>query len=254
MTARDIMTRCVRTVPADGTLGDALTIMDQEGFSQLPVMQGTKPVGMLTERDVRLALAEHREDRPLGDLASPLPTQMHARTRISSVLQAMQQQESVLVVTKMGRLQGIITYWDVLLLGRPAILVKEVELVLRRVVTATYEGMFGLDWWDNVPRDLRERAEEEHRQDEDEEPTPEHMLGHTSFWALIEIFKRARPDLPDARFQELHRVRVLRNRVSHYYRLTDREQQELLNLCLRTGDWLESMLPSSHPLGRKTER
>jgi CBS domain-containing protein len=249
LTAGDIMTSSVQTVAAGESLVAAMAIMDRDGFSQVPVMEGAKPVALLTETDVRRALAAGRQDRPVADLASPLPETVEPQARLSSVLELVQQQEVVLVVTADGDLAGIITYWDVIVLARPALMVKEVELILRRVVAAAYAAKYGPDWWPQVPADLRQQAEQEHRSDEDTAPaTPEHMLGHTSLWALIEIFRKVRPDLGDDRFQLLHQVRQFRNKVAHLYVLTDAEQRRLTALCREVGGWLVTLLPADDPL------
>ena len=255
MVARDIMTKSVRTVNHDGSLKDALTIMDREGFSQMPVMEGEKPVALLTEPDVRRAILQDRQDRPVAELASPLPALVGPGTRISRVMVALQEQDSVLVVSSRDRLEGIITYWDVLELARPYMLVKEVELLLRRVVEAAFEQKYGPDWWRHVSEDLRQRAEEEHEADKQEgDSSPAHMLGHTSLWSLIEIFRSARPDLNGNDFKELHEIRKFRNQVAHLYILTPAEQHELSQRCLRAGDWLQSLLPEAYPLRRGPEK
>lgn len=249
MTAREIMTRRVQTVPARGSLTDALAIMDQERFSQLPVMQGEKAVALLTEADIRRAILAGRADLPVGELASPLPVLLRPSSRLSAVMAALQDQDTLLVVSSSGRLRGIITYWDALVLARPHLLVKEVELLLRRVVAAACEQRYGPDWWPKVPEDLRTPAENEHRNDDDKTatPSPEHMLGHTSFWALIEIFRWVRPEISEDRFQELHQVRQYRNYIAHYYRLTKAQVQELVRACTLAGDWLEQFLPPKNP-------
>lgn len=256
LVARDIMTASVRTVNQDSSLHDALAIMDGEGYSQVPVMDGRKPIALLTEADARRAVMQNRLDRSVLELASPLPLLISPATRISRVLHALEEQESILVVSDKGLLAGIITYWDVMVLSRPYMMVKEVELLLRRVVAATYQQAHGPDWWDEIPLNLREQAEREHGSDrEDGDDSPEHMLGHTSLWALIEIFHLGRPDLDDRHFGELHEIRKFRNKVAHLYILTPAEQRELTERCLQAGDWLEGLLPEQYPLRRRsTER
>lgn len=240
--ARDLMTRCVQTVRTDSSLTEALAIMDANEFGQLPVMEGTKPVALLREADLRRALLEHRQDRPVGELASSLPHMVSPETRLSAVLQALEQQDTVLAVSPRGRLRGIITYWDVLVLARPYLLVTEIELLLRQAVAGAYEGAFGPDWWEHVPEDTRQKAEEEHRHDDEEEPTATHMLGHTSFYTLIQTLKHAWPEIPPDKLDLLHKVRILRNRVAHHYRMTKAEQRELIVRCAAARDWLQPLL------------
>ena len=61
MRVRDLMTPAPRTCAPDSTLADAALAMDQARCGVLPVVDGGRTVGMLTDRDVCLALA--REDR-----------------------------------------------------------------------------------------------------------------------------------------------------------------------------------------------
>lgn len=248
LTAREIMTPDVVTVDADSDLSAAIGVMDSMGYSQLPVMQHGKPVALLTESDVRRALARGQGHLPVADLASPLPRTAGPETRLSGVLQLLQADETILVMEG-ETLVGIVTYWDLLVLSQPALMVQEVELILRRVIVVLSEAKFGPDWWERLPKNLRDRAEEEHQADREEGSAPEHMLGHTSLWTVIEIFRFLRPDLANHHFDRLHRVRTLRNMVAHLYVLTDEEQAEIRSLCPEVGDWLVTFLPPNVPLG-----
>lgn len=243
--AEAMMSRCVRTIPESAPLAEGIAIMDREGFSQIPVMRGRKPVALLTETDVRRASLQGRTGLSAGEVASPLPKLLRPQARLSEVMEALQVQDSLLVVTPRGYLKGIITYWDALALARPFLLVSEVELLLRRVVESAFRAEHGPDWWAKVPAELRERAEEEHRRDsESEPPTGHHMLSHTSFWALVEIFRTVRPAEDGPRLQELHAVRRLRNQVAHHDVLTEREKLELRERSIRSSDWLDRLLDS----------
>lgn len=243
LTARDLMTADVVTVPAGSSLAEAIAIMDRLGFSQLPVMRDGKPEALLTEADVRRALLDGRSEQAVDQAASALPPAVEPQARLSHVLGLLQEQETVLVINPGGDLAGIVTYWDILVTAQPALLVQEVELILRRVVSTMYQDKYGPDWWNQVPKELRQRAEEEHRADSDQPATPDHMLGHTSLWSLIEIFRYIRPNLGDHQFDRLHRIRELRNMVAHLYVLSMDELQEIRQICPAAGDWLISLLP-----------
>jgi CBS domain-containing protein len=243
LTARDLMTADVVTVPAGSSLAEAIAIMDRHGYSQLPVMRDGKPEALLTEADIRRALLENQTEQTVDRAASALPAAVEPRARLSHVLALLQEQETVLVIDTEGGLAGIVTYWDILVTAQPALLVQEVELILRRVVSSMYQEKYGADWWDQIPKDLRQRAEEEHKADRDEAATPEHMLGHTSLWSLIEIFRHIRPNIDDHQFDRLHRIRELRNMVAHLYVLSAEELREIRQICPAAGDWLISLLP-----------
>lgn len=243
LTARDLMTADVVTVPVGSSLAEAIATMDRLGFSQLPVMRDGKPEALLTEAGIRRALLDRGTEQRVEEAASPLPAAVEPQARLSYVLGLLQEQETVLVINPDGSLAGIVTYWDILVTAQPGLLVQEVELILRRVVSAMYQAKYGPDWWGQIPKDLRQRAEEEHKADRDEPATPEHMLGHTSLWSLIEIFRNIRPNLGDAQFERLHRIRELRNMVAHLYLLSADELREIRQICPAAGDWLVTLLP-----------
>lgn len=237
--ARNLMTSDVRTVTVRDSLAKALALMEEGDFDQVPVMEGAKPVGLLTESDIRRALLDQKQEAPVGELASPLPALLTPETMLSEVLSALQAEEAVFVADDTGSLVGIITYWDVLVLGRPFLVLTEGELLLRQVVAAVYEQKYGPNWWGHVRDDLRERAEQEHRNDRGDQPaTPEHMLGHTSLWALIEILREARPDIPEDRYEALHLMREYRNRTAHHYIMTPAEVTALIEHTEQVRDWL----------------
>lgn len=241
MYAADLMTRQVRSVTTSSNLAEAIRIMDQGGYGQVPVLRGDRPISLLTERDARRALQKGQLEQPLSEIASPLPCLLSPEAPLSEVVEALQKDDSLLIISQDGRLEGIITYWDVLKVSRPHLLVAETELLLRKVVGETYAAKYGEHWWPHVREDLRRRAEEEHQRDASEtERTSEHMLGHTSFWSLIEIFKEIRPDVPGERFSSFHKVREWRNQVAHLYLMSDDEVSELVRDTLAMRDFLDA--------------
>ena len=243
MTVRDIMVQTVATVRADSSLTDAVAVMEQEGFSQLPVLENGRPVAMLTERDVRSALLNGRQDLTVKELASPLPEAVQPETLISRALSLSEQQESLLVLNEAGAIAGLVTFWDLLKLARPHLLVKEVELLLREVTADHCRQTYGEHWWRALPRHLTERAEEEHERDEipGVRASGEHMLGHTSFWNLNQIFILVTPGLREDQIEALDDARVMRNEVAHYYVLTPKEQADLTEFCHELIDWLSTL-------------
>jgi acetoin utilization protein AcuB len=55
MLVRDIMTRPAVSIAADTTLEDAYRTMREKGIRHLPVLDGERLVGVITDRDLRLA-------------------------------------------------------------------------------------------------------------------------------------------------------------------------------------------------------
>lgn len=226
---------------ADSGLSEAIQIMDEGGYGQVPVLQGDRPVKLLTERDARRAILSGKSALPVGEFASALPCLLAPEAPLSEVVEALQRDDSLLVIGPDGRLEGIITYWDVLKVARPHLVVAEAELLLRRVVAEAYAEQYGPDWWSHVREDLRRRAEEEHERDAAEsEPTSEHMLGHTSFWSLIEIYREIHPEVSEERIGSFHRVRQWRNQVAHLYMLSEADVAQLVRDALAMRDFLEA--------------
>jgi len=56
LTVDDLMTRSPDTVAPESSLHDALTLMNKDGCRHLPVLSANRLVGIITERDIRLAV------------------------------------------------------------------------------------------------------------------------------------------------------------------------------------------------------
>lgn len=54
MQLRDIMTNNVQTVNPNSSVKDAATIMKNLNVGSVPVCEGTKPVGIITDRDIAI--------------------------------------------------------------------------------------------------------------------------------------------------------------------------------------------------------
>jgi CBS domain-containing protein len=65
ITIESVCTRAVKTVVWDDTLGSAVSIMEKQGFSTLPVVDGKELVGMLTEYDIVELISACRERESL---------------------------------------------------------------------------------------------------------------------------------------------------------------------------------------------
>jgi hypothetical protein len=238
------MTRRVKTVTTQSSLAEAIAIMDAGEYGQVPVMDGSRPAAMLTAIDARRAYMQSRQDRPILELASPLPSLLKPTTPLSAIQQSLQTEQSLLVISASGRLMGIITYWDVLELAQPFLLVTEVELLLRDVIGTAYHKAYGPDWWPHVPAGLRLQAEEEHQRDKAADPTPsaEHMLSHMTMWPLIESYKTLAKEIPAERFQQLHGVREFRNEIAHHAQISKVEIAKLEQECLAAITWLHNQM------------
>lgn len=56
MKVRDLMTASPHTLTPRATLGDALAVMGKHGIRHLPIVENGKIVGLISERDVKMAL------------------------------------------------------------------------------------------------------------------------------------------------------------------------------------------------------
>lgn len=242
--AGNLISGRVQTVAKGGSLQEAVAILEKGGFSQVPVVDGTRPVALLKEADARRAYTSGRQNEPVEALASPLPPLLQLKDGLVDLLAHLDAFSSLLIVDPSGSLRGIITYWDVLKIARPYLCVSEIELLLREVCATAYQKAYGEDWWSHVRPDLRRLAEQEHQSDRDEgDSSPRHMLGHTSMWALIEILREIRPEYGEKRYALLQRIRVMRNRVAHHYRLDQAEVAAILSTCTEARTWLEDLVP-----------
>jgi CBS domain-containing protein len=114
MNIRDVMTPNPRTVGPDDTLQRAAQIMRDEDTGAIPVVDGGRPVGILTDRDIVVrAVAEGRPDGSVrevvtGQLVSVSPD---TSTREASELMS-EYQVRRLPVVENERLVGIVSLGD----------------------------------------------------------------------------------------------------------------------------------------------
>lgn len=73
MQLKDVMTKDVEVIEADATLADAARVMRDEDIGVLPVLDGQKLIGMITDRDIVIrAVAEGMD--PASTLAAEFVT------------------------------------------------------------------------------------------------------------------------------------------------------------------------------------
>ncbi len=114
-----IMTPLPHTIEASRSIHEAKAIMDAEGIRHLPVTSEARLVGMLSERDLKLAFAiaattESGESLNVGDVCNLEACVVEYNTPIDQVLmQLAEQRLGSALVTRNGRLVGIVTNTDV---------------------------------------------------------------------------------------------------------------------------------------------
>lgn len=132
MKASDLMTRDVVTLAEDATLGDAIVALSEHGVRHLPVVRGKKPIGVISDRDLRRlegAMASDvgspmagadRFEAPVSSILDGEPITVFADATVPEVIDTMLHSHvgAVLVIDTRGSLVGIISTVDVLRAAR----------------------------------------------------------------------------------------------------------------------------------------
>jgi acetoin utilization protein AcuB len=127
MLVQDVMTRDVVTLIPEQTLRDAITLLRRERIRHLPVVDGPRVVGIVTDRDVKRAtpsvVAGIRNDEydnslrtiTVDQLMTRDPITVSSRASLKSAVEIfINMRIGALPVVDEGRLVGILTDVDVL--------------------------------------------------------------------------------------------------------------------------------------------
>jgi CBS domain-containing protein len=116
-TAADIMTPNPRTCSPFSTVLEAVLIFRDAHCGAVPVMDQGKPIGILTDRDVALAVADKPDlpNRPVSEVMSPGVISVLPETPIDEVRDKFGAEavRRLLVVDSQGQLLGIIAWSDI---------------------------------------------------------------------------------------------------------------------------------------------
>ena len=116
--AEEIMSTEIVSLQRDDRVQKAVDIMWSTGFSQLPVMDGERPVGSITERTIIDRMRNGSADSPMGEqpistiMADPFP-QVGEETPVSIIAGLLRIYPAILV-QKREKVTGIITKADLL--------------------------------------------------------------------------------------------------------------------------------------------
>ena len=117
-TVADVMTRGVRTMSPDDSVVDAARCMDELNVGVIPVCEGDKLVGMVTDRDIvvrGVALEGELKSMKLADVMSGNVRCAHEEDDIDQVLSDMAEAQirRLPVVDGNQKLVGIVTLGDI---------------------------------------------------------------------------------------------------------------------------------------------
>ena len=116
MTAADVMTTNLRTCSAFSSVLEASALFEDADCGSIPVVDGGRPIGILTDRDVALAVANNPDlgGRPVADFMSKDVISVAPDASLEEVGALFGQEglHRLLVVDAAGQLQGIIAWSD----------------------------------------------------------------------------------------------------------------------------------------------
>ncbi len=117
ITAADVMTTAPLTCSTFSTVLEAVMIFRDANCGAVPILEEGRPVAILTDRDVALALPEHSDlvNRPVSEIAQPGIVSVSPGDTLGQVCEVLRSQgvRRVLVVDPAGRLIGIIGWADI---------------------------------------------------------------------------------------------------------------------------------------------
>ena len=126
---RDIMQKNVITVDVNKTALEAATILKEKDISFLVIVENTKPIGIVTERDfVRKIVTEDKQASkiPLTEIMSPKFRSVGPSTEIDDAVQKMLNYNiRRLLVLEEDSLVGVITQTDLTGFLRSKILIND---------------------------------------------------------------------------------------------------------------------------------
>jgi CBS domain-containing protein len=113
---KDVMSSSPRTIEASTPLPDAARLMRDENVGSLPIVEGDRLAGIVTDRDIAVrAVAEGRLDATAGEIASREIVTVDPQQPLSeaSRLMAEHQVRRLPVCEEDGRLVGMLAQADV---------------------------------------------------------------------------------------------------------------------------------------------
>lgn len=247
----------VVSVRPSTTVAEAVHLMLENNYSQIPVVEGSHVLGVfsfrsLTRTSVGMeSVPQNLRELPVDEFLEQFRFfHIHHDIR-EELLDSLNQDDGVLV-GQPDRLQGIVTAMDVLSylyrIASPFVLLQEIELSLRKLIDFCVDE----DEFETcVERSLCHRYEEEDLPSELTDLTFDEyvqIIGDGRNWPQFEVAFGSSSDLHRKRTRaKLVEVRSIRNDMLHFRRAFTRQDYETLSVY---RDWL---LMKSRMLEAKSE-
>jgi predicted transcriptional regulator len=112
--AEDLMHSPIVSVPPDESVHEATELMDEKGYSQVPVILNGNPLGLIGTSEIRQRSASEDEvgDLPVSEVMHEAVSTVEPHTTIDAVDAHLDHNDAVLVVEG-GNTVGIITEADI---------------------------------------------------------------------------------------------------------------------------------------------
>jgi CBS domain-containing protein len=125
MKVKEVMTRDVVTCDPRSNIADAAWKMWERDCGVLPIVSGSKVVGMITDRDIAMAVGTKDRSAREIEVAEVVPTEVHACHEdddVETALEIMGQEQvrRLPVVDDEEALRGIVSMNDILLMTKDA--------------------------------------------------------------------------------------------------------------------------------------
>jgi CBS domain-containing protein len=131
------------SIKPDALIGEAVTLMMMNEFSQLPVMPNERDVkGMVSWRTIGSRLALGQNPKTVGEVMDP-PAEISADASLFAAIPLIVEHQYVLVRSTERRIVGIVTTSDLSLqflqLAEPFLLLGEIENHVRRIIGSHFD-------------------------------------------------------------------------------------------------------------------
>jgi CBS domain-containing protein len=224
----------VIAVRPDTPVRDALDLMNKNGFSQLPVMEGDSVIGIFSYRSFANRIASLGKV-DLGRLEVDDCIEDLEFVRVTDELERTFQyldRDGAILVGDPDQLIAVATPTDLIdyLYGltRPFVLIQEIELVLRRLVSATATEA-------DLALYIRRAISSNYRDREDQIPTTLEDLTCAELIQTVvhsanfkEVFHRVLGNNRESAWGYLGRISFIRNDVFHFRRLIVNDDVQVL--------------------------